>query len=265
MDATPYDIKYNIALQTDYETLEVLCQTSKEFNQICNSDKFWERKTWLDLSPDKDEYEVISHLYGDQEAYMYFKNIDKSPYKETRILYEMYTEILSNKEIIAKEEGSDVEEFEDEAAEALDDIETSLKNITDLRNFHQVYNYPLIVKIVLSSPDIIIYRKIKSLAESLLNISGTTVLFGYLLQYTLHQMRAIPDITKNIQYFLKRLLKIIEWSDLYRIAIVLNVPEINLLINRGRDLDRQHNFSQYSNRLPVSKLERSKNDQTVLM
>jgi len=41
--------KFNIALQSDFKTLENSCMTYSEYNNMCNNDYFWREKTYYDF------------------------------------------------------------------------------------------------------------------------------------------------------------------------------------------------------------------------
>lgn len=234
----PYDISYNIALQTDYPTLMRLCNTSIVYNQICNSEIFWMKKIFQDFTPEEEEYEVISQLYGGKETYKYFRfnKENKNTYHYSLILKYLYKLLkkytnLSNKDKIDPQ-----------------DIDI-INSITTQYSYTEKIYYPLIVKIILAIPPILNIDKPRTLAfclgEVLKRIKRLPDMFEYryifkeLLNYTLNQVRTSNLTEEDFDLFLFQLVKILPYVDIYELVYILNISEMEKIKSYSKEIEKE--------------------------
>ena len=74
----PDDIKYNIALWLDYDSIIKLCATSRKFTEVCINESFWQNKTEKDFSISGENFtQVKMTLLHNREVYIKMAAINK--------------------------------------------------------------------------------------------------------------------------------------------------------------------------------------------
>lgn len=253
----PYDVIFNIALQTDYDTLVALCSTVIAFKDVCTSDRFWQIKIHREFNPPEENYIFISDLYTQRETYLFFyykyggsdKNIARSnKYKTLITLFtDDYTQIKRKVGIMVNENLNDTEKFF---------VTNSI--IYKLRyslSSADIFYYPLILQMFLLAFPIFteptIFTQLRSnLATILLGFDIKT--FAYLLTYTIEQMRKYTP--KQINIFLLSLMTTLSITQLDKMSIILTIPEIGEIQKMGMQLKAEHEIPTNIGKLFTDKI-----------